>query len=268
VSTITLAIPATTQPLGAIRIDHGQAQPRTEILAEETAVALVYNGISHAVMMASPLDLEDFALGFSLTEGIIQKPGELLDIELVAAENGITVEIQITEQRFAQLKQVRRNLAGRTGCGLCGQDSLESAIRPVAQVVNPVCLAYQDVLQAMEHLCALQPLNNATGAAHAAGWWRDGQILVREDVGRHNALDKVIGAAARTVARDGVLVISSRASYEIVHKAAAAGFGIVAAISAPTALAVRLAREAGVTLVGFVRGERMTIYSHDGRIVR
>jgi formate dehydrogenase accessory protein FdhD len=264
---IDLPLPVQSTRVEALRIDRGQSEHRSETLAEETPVALVFNGISHAVMMASPLDLEDFALGFALTEGIIARPGELLDLEVIPVAQGVQVEIRIPEQRFAALKEQRRNLTGRTGCGLCGQDSLQNVIRPLSGVPQPAAMPYTDVLAAMDQLGALQPLNLATGAAHAAGWWHAGSIVVREDIGRHNALDKLIGAIARQPVRDGVLVISSRASYEMVHKAAAAGFGILAAISAPTALAVRLAQDTGVTLAGFVRGERLTIYSHPERIL-
>ncbi|WP_188703788.1 formate dehydrogenase accessory sulfurtransferase FdhD [Silvimonas iriomotensis] len=265
---VDLPLPAVSARVQALRIDRGQSESRPETLAEETPVALVFNGISHAVMMASPLDLEDFALGFALTEGIIARPGELLDLEVVPLPTGVQVEMRIPEQRFAALKEQRRNLTGRTGCGLCGQDSLQHVIRPLAAVHTGTSVAVADILSAMDQLGALQPLNLATGAAHAAGWWHDGRITVREDIGRHNALDKLIGAIARQPVRDGVLVISSRASYEMVHKAAAAGFAVLAAISAPTALAVRLAEETGVTLAGFVRGERLTVYSHADRILR
>jgi formate dehydrogenase accessory protein FdhD len=251
----------------ALRIDAAGTAEREEWLAEEVPVALVYNGISHAVMMASPLDLEDFALGFSLSEGIIEQAGELLDCEISSSVQGISVGLQIREARFQALKQRRRALTGRTGCGLCGQESLEGAIRPVAKV-EADWQVHADVVRAgMAALAAQQPLNVQTGAAHAAGWWRHGVLIVREDVGRHNALDKLIGAIARQPERDGVLLMTSRASYEIVHKAAAAGIAVVAAISAPTALAVQLADEAGITLAGFVRGERMTVYSHPQRIV-
>ncbi|KAF0814907.1 Sulfurtransferase FdhD [Andreprevotia sp. IGB-42] len=255
------------QQLPALRIERGMATPLDECVAEETAVALVYNGIAHAVMMASPQDLADFALGFSLTEGIIAGPAELLDLDISAGADGVTVDMRILEQRFHILKDVRRSLAGRTGCGLCGHESLASAIRPVARVDNPFATPAADVSVAIAQLASLQPLNALTGATHAAGWWQGGTLTVREDVGRHNALDKLVGAIARDTRRDGVLVMTSRASYEIVHKAAAANIGIVAAISAPTALAVQLAGEAGITLIGFARGERITVYSHPQRIV-
>ncbi|HEY9104443.1 formate dehydrogenase accessory sulfurtransferase FdhD [Chitinimonas sp.] len=249
-------------PVQAVRIVASRPAASAEVVAEEVPVALVYNGISHAVMMATPLDLEDFALGFSLSEGIIARPGELLDCEVGELADGVTVELTITEARFQALKERRRSLTGRTGCGLCGQDTLEQAIRPLAPLGKVVPVAASEVSQAMRQLAAQQPLNAATGAVHAAGWWRSGKMLVREDVGRHNALDKLIGATAREAERDGLLVISSRASYEMVHKAASAGFGVLAAVSAPTALAVRLAEQAGLCLIGYAREDRMTVYSH------
>lgn len=265
--TTTVDVRAGVQTVSALRIERGQAQALQEQVAEETAVALVFNGISHAVMMASPLDLEDFALGFALSEGIIARPAELIDLEVVPGCDGIAVEITLVESRFQQLKQVRRSLAGRTGCGLCGYESLDAAIRPISHVASSQQVRATDVSAAMALLQQSQPLNAATGATHVAMWWRPDAVIAREDVGRHNALDKLIGATARTAGRDGIIVMSSRASYEIVHKAAAAGFSVVSAVSAPTALAIRMAEEAGVTLIGFARGERLTVYSHAGRVL-
>ncbi|KPC50422.1 formate dehydrogenase accessory sulfurtransferase FdhD [Amantichitinum ursilacus] len=263
----TLPAQATgTHSVSALRIERGQAQALTETVAEETAIALVFNGISHAVMMASPLDLEDFALGFALSEAIIAKPSELIDLDVVPGCDGIAVEITLVESRFQALKAVRRSMAGRTGCGLCGYESLDAAIRPLNAVTSDQQLDAAEISAAMAVLHQAQPLNAATGATHVAMWWRPGQVIAREDVGRHNALDKLIGATAREADRSGIIVMSSRASYEIVHKAAAAGFSVVAAVSAPTALAIRMAEQAGITLIGFARGERMTVYSHPQRI--
>ncbi|MBV8467447.1 MAG: formate dehydrogenase accessory sulfurtransferase FdhD [Burkholderiales bacterium] len=255
-----------TATAAALRIVAGQATPVDEQLAQETAIALVYNGISHAVMMCTPLDLEDFALGFSLSEGVITQPFEMKGVEISAAARGITVDIEITEARFQALKDVRRSLVGRTGCGLCGVDSLDAAMRPIAQVNNTTTVSSTDIQAALARLAELQPLNRATGAVHAAGLWQRGEMTVREDVGRHNALDKLIGATARTGRQHGVLVMTSRASYEIVYKAASAGIEIVAAISAPTSLAVELAEQAGITLIGFARDDRLTAYSYPSRI--
>jgi len=250
----------------ATRLDQGGATPRIESLAEEAAVALVYNGISHAVMMATPLNLEDFALGFSLTEGILSRREELYDLDISTSAHGITLDMRITEPRFLALKDTRRTLAGRTGCGLCGQESLEQAMRPAPRVTSTARLHPREVDAALARLATLQPLNQATGAVHAAGAWLGGDLLVREDVGRHNALDKLIGALARTQATPTLLVMSSRASYEIVYKAAVAGIPVIAAISAPTALAVQMADAAGITLIGFARESRMTVYTHPERL--
>lgn len=248
-------------------LNGGALSTRQELLAQETPVALAYNGISHAVMMASPLDLEDFALGFSLSEGIIAARHELTDIEVVHGSAGIIVQMQILAPRFLALKTLRRSLTGRTGCGLCGAESLETAIRPIRAVpANGFRVTAQQVSAAARQLTERQPLNQLTGAMHAAGLLHAGQMLVREDVGRHNALDKLIGAATPDALAHGLLVMTSRASYEIVHKAAAAQIPVLAAISAPTTLAVQLAKEAGMTLLGFVREERMTVYTHAWRL--
>ncbi|UTW13153.1 formate dehydrogenase accessory sulfurtransferase FdhD [Marinobacterium rhizophilum] len=243
-----------------------QAQQATDCIAEEVPVALVFNGISHAVMMASPSDLDDFALGFSLTEGILQHPDELYDIEVVQEARGISVQMQISAQRLAQLKQARRNLTGRTGCGLCGTESLEQAIRPIARVQAPK-LSDQAIQRALADLQQHQPLQGLTGASHGAAWCNaDGEILLaREDVGRHNALDKLIGALikARLPLENGFALVSSRASYEMVQKSCSAGIGALVAVSAPTALAIEQAQQAGLMLVGFARPGRHVIY-HPG----
>nr|WP_231874609.1 formate dehydrogenase accessory sulfurtransferase FdhD [Azoarcus sp. KH32C] len=244
----------------------GEALASVETVIEEVPVALVYNGISHAVMLASPTDLEDFALGFSLSEGILSNPGELYDCEVVHGPGGIEVRLDIAAARMFGLKERRRNLAGRTGCGLCGVDSLDAAVRTPAPVAPRTAVRASAIQRALAELNALQPLHRATGAAHAAAWAdNDGSLqLVREDVGRHNALDKLAGALAahRVNPADGFAVVTSRASYEMVQKAATAGIGVLAAISAPTAFAVRVADAAHVTLVGLARAGRMTVYTH------
>ena len=243
-----------------------------DILANEVPVALVYNGISHAVMMASPCDLEDFATGFSLAEGIVATAGEIRDIERTDHDVGIELAITIPPSRFAGLKERRRSLTGRTGCGLCGIESLEvlAATWPATPVGAGTVIAPAAIATAMAGLAAGQVLNRESHAVHAAGFARaDGTVeVVREDVGRHNAVDKLAGALARagTNTGAGFLVVTSRCSYEIVQKAARAGFRIVCAVSAPTALAARLADETGMTLVAFVRGERHTIFTHPERI--
>jgi FdhD protein len=250
----------------ALRLQAGAAVPSDEWLAEETPVALVYNGISHAVMMATPTDLADFALGFSLTEGILGSRDELLDLEIETGPAGITVQLSITARRIVRLKERRRTLIGRTGCGLCGTESLHEAIRPVAPVADGPQVTPAAIERAMQALSANQPLNLATGATHAAAWCDlSGQLLrVREDVGRHNALDKLIGAIVATpppgADRAGFVVITSRASFEMVHKCASVGISVLAAISAPTRLAVELAGRANLTLLGYVRGQRATVY--------
>lgn len=238
--------------------------PSQECVAEEVPVALVYNGVAHAVMLATPLDLEDFALGFSLSEGIVDQAEDLLDGEQVDSEAGITLELRVTLRCFMRLKEHRRTLAGRTGCGVCGAERLADAVRPVRHRVKGVRVQAAPVERAMAELAASQGLQQATGATHAAAWCAlDGGLLaLREDVGRHNALDKLIGHLARSGfdPQAGFVAVTSRASYEMVHKTATAGIGLLVAISAPTALAVRTAQAANLSLVGFARGQRATIY--------
>ena len=242
-----------------------------EIVAEEVAVALVYNGISHAVMMATPCDLEDLGRGFSLTEGIIEKPSEIYDIEVAPVATGVEVRLHIAAQRMVRLRERRRSLAGRTGCGLCGLDSIEAAMRPVrvssATVTVPRCA----IERAMAALPAEQKINRINGAMHAAGWARlDGSLrAVREDIGRHNALDKLGGAVARgrPDGEPGFVVVTSRCSYEMVHKAAALDAAAIAAVSAPTSLAIETAEQARIALAAFVRDGRLTVYANPARIV-
>lgn len=255
-----------------VRVRGGMAEPVTQIdrVAEETPIALEYNGISHATMLATPADLADFALGFSLTEGIIDRPADVRGIDVVPQHNGIVVQIEISSACEVRLKERRRAMAGRTGCGLCGVETLPEVLREVAPVPDASPIAISAILRAMRAMRANQVLHDITGATHAAGWAdADGQVhMVREDVGRHNALDKLIGALAR---RDepfqhGLALVSSRASFEMVQKCAAAGIGVLAAVSAPTALAIRLAQNNNVALLGFVRNADATIYSHAERI--
>jgi len=241
-----------------------------EIVAEEVAVALVYNGISHAVMMATPCDLEDLARGFSLTEGIVDKLSEIYDIEVEAVGRGVEVRLEIAAQRMAGLQERRRNLAGRTGCGLCGVESLEAALRPVPAIRATAPVSRRSIDRAMAALPRLQLINRVNGATHAAGWASaDGTLIeVREDVGRHNALDKLCGALARRAAVEpgGFVVVTSRCSYEMVQKAAVLGAAAIAAVSAPTSLAIETAEQAGIALVAFVRDGRLTAYAHVDRI--
>jgi FdhD protein len=241
-------------------------------VAEEVPVALEYNGISHAVMMASPTDLEDFALGFSLSEEILKDASELYECEVVVGTQGIQVQMQIATERFVSLKDKRRNLTGRTGCGLCGAETLQQAIRRPGVASGASLFSAAQIYAGMRTMQDHQRLQQHTGATHAAAWMNaDGTVdLVREDVGRHNALDKLIGAMAQED-RDfstGAALITSRASYEMVQKSATMGIGFLAAISAPTSLAIALAEEANVTLVGFVRKQSHVVYAQSHRLLR
>lgn len=249
----------------AVHEDEMATRWKHDDIAVEVPVALVYNYISHAVMMATPNDLQDFALGFSLTEDIINDAGEVSHIHVQSGKNGITVRLQISDERFEALRERRRNMVGRTGCGLCGIESLKQAIRPV-EAVQSVDVSDEAIQTALANIKQYQPLQQATGATHAAAWCDlQGEILhVREDVGRHNALDKLIGAFKKTdlSTHDGFVLVTSRASYEMVQKSASAGFGCLVAVSAPTSLAVEQAQEVGLKLVGFARDGRHIVY-HD-----
>jgi FdhD protein len=241
-------------------------------VAEEVPVALEYNGISHAVMLASPYDLEDFALGFSLSEEILQDRSELYDCDVLQEQDSIRVQLRIAAERFVALKDKRRNLTGRTGCGLCGAETLAQAIRRPGPTVATAMFSPAQIYAGMESMKAMQRLQRYTGATHAAAWMNaDGVItLVREDVGRHNALDKLIGAMAskRMDFSTGAALITSRASYEMVQKSATLGIGFLAAISAPTSLAVKLAEETNLTLIGFTRQHSHVVYAHAQRLLR
>ncbi|HCN90291.1 MAG TPA: formate dehydrogenase accessory sulfurtransferase FdhD [Oxalobacteraceae bacterium] len=241
-------------------------------VAEEVPIALEYNGISHAVMLASPYDLEDFALGFSLSEGILKDRSELYDCEIVPGSQGIQVQMRIAAERFVTLKDKRRNLTGRTGCGLCGAETLQQAVRRPEATVGTTSFSATQIYAGMRAMQIRQRLQRHTGATHAAAWMdADGSIeLVREDIGRHNALDKLIGAMANEK-RDftaGTALITSRASYEMVQKSATMGIGFLAAISAPTSLAIQLAEETNVTLIGFVRDHSHVVYAQSHRLMR
>ena len=262
-------------PVGAVRREverhrGAEALRFADAIAEEIPVAFVYNGRSHAVMMATPADLEDFALGFSLTEAIIGAPEECGDVEIAPALAGIELRIAIPPERAAKLEDRVRELTGRTGCGLCGAQTLEAAVRHPAAVAGNATLDAAALRRALLELQRRQTINVATGATHAAAWVAStGEIkLVREDVGRHNALDKLIGALLRERVDlgDGFLLVTSRASYELVMKAATAGIGALVAISAPTALAIALAQETNVLLVGFARMDGYSVYAHAQRM--
>ncbi|MEW6255611.1 MAG: formate dehydrogenase accessory sulfurtransferase FdhD [Pseudomonadota bacterium] len=237
---------------------------------EETPVALTYNGTTHAVMMATPLDIADFALGFSLTEGIITGAADILSLDVIAVEDGIEARMWIAPEKMANLTARRRHLAGPTGCGLCGVESLAEAVKPAALVTSQARLCPQDLLAAMALLGPAQALNHETRAVHAAGYFEPGLglLAVCEDVGRHNALDKLVGKVARLDAAParGALLLTSRVSIEMVQKAAVLGVGILAAVSAPTSLAVRTADAAGITLAAIVRADGFELFTHPGRI--
>ena len=248
---------------------HAPTGMRSEMdqIADETAVALEYNGISHAALLATPCNLEDLAYGFSFTEGIIRGAQDMRDIEVVERSNGLVIQMTIASSCLNQLKLRRRSLAGRTGCGLCGIESLDEVRRELPAVAprrTPITRAA--ISSAASHLRTLQPLHLATGATHAAGWASpDGLVEhIREDVGRHNALDKLIGHLLRhgIATTDGMAFISSRASFEMVQKAAAAGISALIAVSAPTSYAIRIASELNIMLAGFAREQQFTIYSH------
>ncbi|HED1787953.1 TPA: formate dehydrogenase accessory sulfurtransferase FdhD [Enterobacter hormaechei subsp. steigerwaltii] len=242
-----------------------------DFLAEEVPVALVYNGISHVVMMASPKDLELFAIGFSLSEGIIAHPQEIYGMDVVQACNGLEVQIELSSRRFMGLKERRRALAGRTGCGVCGVEQLNDIGKPVAPLPFTQTFNLGNLDKALEHLNDVQPIGQLSGCTHAAAWvLPSGEIVGgHEDVGRHVALDKLLGRRARedAVWQQGAALVSSRASYEMVQKAAMCGVEILFAVSAATTLAVEVAERCNLTLVGFCKPGRATIYTHPQRLI-
>ena len=239
-------------------------------LASEVPVALVYNGRPHAVMMCTPADLEDFGVGFTLTE-LIAPPADIARVDVVKYARGIELQMEIPAAAADALASRGRAIVGRTGCGLCGVEVIDDALREPRVVASPLRVGRESLWKASESLGAQQPLNRDTNAIHAAAWASsDGALrIVREDVGRHNALDKVIGALARARqdAGDGFAVVTSRASYELVQKAAVAGIPLLAAVSRPTALAVDLADQAGITLIGLLRGRTANVYTHHNRVL-
>lgn len=243
---------------------------RPDYVAEEVPVVLVYNQVPHVVMLCTPLDLEDFALGFSLTENIIQHPKEIEAIRVVQRSKGVEVRMTLPEHRFQNLAGKGRNMTGRTGCGLCGATTLEQAIKPPKAVGQGLSLEAKRLTAALAEMQTLQTINQLTGAVHAAAWLSPdrGLINLREDVGRHNALDKLIGSLAKTNCNfdQGWLLVTSRASYEMVQKAASVGISLLAAISAPTGLAIQLAEQSGITLIGFARNDNHVIYTHPQRL--
>lgn len=242
-----------------------------DYLAEEVPVALVYNGISHVVMMASPKDLELFAIGFSLSEGIIEQPQEIYGMDVVQACNGLEVQIELSSRRFMGLKARRRALAGRTGCGVCGVEQLNDIGKPLVPLPFTQTFNLANLNHALEHLNDVQPIGQLSGCTHAAAWvLPSGDIAGgHEDVGRHVALDKLLGRRAREsdVWQQGAALVSSRASYEMVQKSAMCGVEILFAVSAATTLAVEVAERCNLTLVGFCKPGRATIYTHPQRLI-
>jgi FdhD protein len=242
-----------------------------DYIAEEAPIALLYNGEPHVVMLATPLDLEDFALGFSLTENIVANAREVESVRAYQRLEGIEVRLRIPEMRCETMADKGRNMTGRTGCGLCGARTLQQAMRRPPPVGRGISVPAAELTHALTELRIHQKLNRITGAVHAAAWIVPGEgiKLVREDIGRHNALDKLIGALARkaTDFETGFVVVTSRASYEMVQKCASVGITLMAAISAPTGLALRLAEDTGFTLVAFARDDSHTVYTHPQRLL-
>jgi len=252
------------------RWSQGTTTHTTDQVAEEWPVALVYHNVPHVVMLATPANLEDFAVGFTLSEGLVGRPDEIREVEVTAGPEAVDVKVTVAWERFTELLHRRRNLTGRTGCGLCGAETAEDAIRELGQVGAGTPTTVQDLHAAIEQLGTMQPINARTGSVHAAAWVIPGQGIqfVREDVGRHNALDKAIGALVRQRMdlAAGYMLVTSRASYEMVQKCATVGISFLAAFSAPTAFAVRLAQKSGLTLVAFARRDRHVVYAHPQRL--
>ncbi|MEO7455982.1 MAG: formate dehydrogenase accessory sulfurtransferase FdhD [Gemmatimonadaceae bacterium] len=260
------AAPTTSVP--ALRFEGGMREVVQETIAEETPVTIAYNGVSYAVMMATPQDLEDFAIGFSLTEGLVESSGAISSVSAVRYSRGVELQVE-TSAEVADASRGRR-LSGRTGCGICGRDDVDAVLRELPSVRRDVRFAPDAISRAMRELADRQPLNALTGAVHAAGFAQaDGTLAeVREDVGRHNALDKLVGALRRAGvdASEGFVVMTSRGSFELVQKSAILGVSLLATVSAPTALAVRMATSIGMTLAGFARDGRFTVYTEAGHI--
>lgn len=239
-----------------------------DVVATEVAVALVYNGISHAVMMVTPKDLEYFAIGFTLSENIIESVNDIYGIDVEENDNGITINIELSTRRFMALKQKRRYLVGRTGCGICGREQLNEVYQKLTCLPLTMQIVLDDFQQSLSLLKSVQLVGAETGCTHAAVWLDDkGHFIAGfEDIGRHVALDKLLGFRAKQQQQQGVIIVSSRASYEMVQKAAKCGVEIMFAVSAATSLAVEAAQQCGLTLIGFFKGDKGVIYSGEQRI--
>lgn len=258
-------------PVAARAFRDGEATERERDVAVETPVAMTFNRVTHAVMMATPLDLADFALGFALAERIVDGPAALEEFAVIAAEDGaVECRMWIPAADMARLEQRRRRLAGVTGCGMCGLESLAEAQRAPPGVPEGKAYSAAEIARAVAALGPAQALGQVTRAVHGAAFWTRGEglVAIREDVGRHNALDKLGGALARggRMAADGVLVMTSRISVELVQKAAGMGAPVLVAVSAPTSLALRTAERCGMTLVGVARGDGFEVFTHPWRV--
>ena len=261
---------ASARRVEIVRIAQSTSGSDVDYVAEEVPIALVYNGISHVVMMASPKDLEYFALGFSLSEGIIESPRDIFGMDVVPSCNGLEVQIELSSRRFMGLKERRRALAGRTGCGVCGVEQLNDIGKPVQPLPFTQTFDLNKLDDALRHLNDFQPVGQLTGCTHAAAWMLPSGELVggHEDVGRHVALDKLLGRRSQEGEswQQGAVLVSSRASYEMVQKSAMCGVEILFAVSAATTLAVEVAERCNLTLVGFCKPGRATVYTHPQRL--
>ncbi len=266
-------VPAPEQPVVSLPVRRWRAgswQDTDDSIAAETPVSLSYNSIPHVVMMATPRDLEDMGVGFTVSEALVADYSELRGVSLDTSSGEHELRISVLGSRLGEMLERRRNLTGRTGCGVCGAETIEDAIRRPPPVPAGGDTTREQLVGALRRMRQLQPLGALAGSLHAAAWvsW-DGEVkLVREDVGRHNALDKLIGAKLRggESLQDGYVMVTSRASYEMVQKAATLGIRMLVAVSAPTALGVKLARDCGLTLVGFAREEQQVVYTHPERL--
>jgi formate dehydrogenase accessory protein FdhD len=256
--------------MGFVRMSGAESTPDRATIAEEVPIAFVYRTRPHVVMMATPADLEDLAVGFTLSEQIVERADDITDIRIQHHQRGVELTIDIPQTVVAELAARARGITARTGCGLCGVEAIDDAVRKPSVVTSSLVIQRSALWRAAAGLDGHQPLNRDTHAIHAAAWATpEGEIRVaREDVGRHNALDKVLGALVRSKIdpREGFLIVTSRASFELVQKAAVFGVPLLAAVSRPTGLAIRMADLAGMCLAGLLRGETCNVYTHSERV--